>query len=146
MRLLVQRWLYNESDNNFSNSFPEIGRREIGRYLFLHCLLPFLCTGIMFAFFHNDGYWPVIRLFSEIMLRGSTIVESHNLIIAMEMLSQPCASDGSRDRINLSTFCLSISTFSITESHLGQNSGRELPVYMLQHCLAKNSFNRLALV
>ena len=73
-------------------------------------------------------------------------MEPHNFIIAEEMLSQPCAFDGSSDRINLSTFCLSISTFSITDSHLGRNSGRELPVCMLQQCLANNSFNRLALV
>ena len=68
------------------------------------------------------------------MQRGSKIVISHIFIIAMEMLSQPCAFDESSARISLTTFSLSISTF-----------GRVLPVGIAQHCSTKKSFNKVAL-
>ena len=79
------------------------------------------------------------------MQRGSTIAISHIFIIAMEILSQLCAFDESSARISLTTFCLSISTFSRTEMHLGRKFGRVLPVGIAQHCSTKKSFNKVAL-
>ena len=75
-------------------------------------------------------------------MRGSTIAISHIFIIAMEILSQLCAFDESSAPFSLPTFCLSISTFSRTEMHLGRKFGRGLPV---QHCSTKKSFHEVAL-
>ena len=75
----------------FSNSFPQIGRREIGLYVFVSWPYSFLWIGKTFAFFHKLGQTSFSRQLVYISFKGKTIASSHIFNIEIETSSHPCA-------------------------------------------------------
>ena len=63
-------------------------------------------------------------LFKNQTERGSTIALSHIFIIEIEISSHPCALFGSKERIILTTFSLSMSTLCNDVEHLGAVNGQ----------------------
>ena len=69
---------------------------------------------------------PVLKHFSFIKERGSTIARSQIVSIVMDKSSHPCAFSESREQISNKTFDLSILTLDRILSHFGVYAGIEL--------------------
>ena len=75
--------------NIFFKILPQIGRRDIGLYILINCLSPFLNIGVTLASFHISEYMAVYKILLKIILRVKMTESSHERRICSAIPSEP---------------------------------------------------------